>query len=258
MICESCGFIFTNPRFSEKDLEVKYNTIKELGSVKYRLKKNPPSNLDKRANRIYNLINKFFNYTQEATPTILDYGGASGYNLLPFVNSFKCGILDYEKWVLPAGVEYLGKDLSDLKDIDKFDVILLLHTLEHVIHPKNFIDELSKHLNENGILYVEVPLGCFREWKFIREPLTHINFFSEESLFKCFELCDLSVIYLATSYQWVTHGKMWCLNIIGSRQKYRRLSPIKNVLSTKKQMSKINYYFPYLFNGRVIGKVLRK
>jgi predicted Zn-ribbon and HTH transcriptional regulator len=50
-ICKNCGFIFTNPRFSEEDLRIKYETIIELGSVKYRLQHNPPSNLDSRAKR---------------------------------------------------------------------------------------------------------------------------------------------------------------------------------------------------------------
>jgi len=257
MLCKSCGFIFINPRLSENDLKIKYDTINELGEVKYRLKNNPPSNLNKRANRIYNLIIKYLDYTQQSKYTILDYGGASGYNLSFFDNRFKCGVLDYEKWDLPYGIEYLGRDLSDLKNMDKFDVILLLHTLEHVPDPKKLIENICKHLNDNGIIYVEVPLGCFNEWKYRSEPLTHINFFSEESLFECFKICDLNVIHLTTLYQWVTHNKMWCVNIIGTKRRISRVIQKKDVLSTKKQMSKISYYLPYLFNWKVIFGVLR-
>ena len=56
MLCKSCGLIFTDPRFSEDEMKIKYDTINELGSVKYRLQKDPPVDLENRANKIYNLI----------------------------------------------------------------------------------------------------------------------------------------------------------------------------------------------------------
>ncbi len=255
MICQNCGLIFTNPRFSLDDLRIKYETINELGSVKYRLKQDPPFNLNSRARRIYDLISQHFYSGRKNKPKILDYGGASAYNLIPFANSFECSLLDYEKWDLPSEVDYLGKDVSDLDETDQFHVILLLHTLEHLSEPKTFINDLCKHLEDEGIIYVEVPLGCFREWQFLREPLTHVNFFSEESLMNLLTSCGLNVIHLSTSYQWITHAKTWCINIIGTKQK--NLNEAARILTTKEQMNKIVYYLPYLTKGRAIMKALR-
>ena len=170
-LCNNCGFMFTNPRFSDEDLRIKYETIVELGSVKYRLQHNPPSNLDSRAKRIYKLVKQYSYSKSLSKHRILDYGGASGYNLIPFVDTFECGILDYEKWDLPKGMTYLGKDISDLNGGDSFDVILLLHTLEHVLKPKLFLEKLCSILKDQGVIYVEVPLGCFIEWRFLNEPL---------------------------------------------------------------------------------------
>lgn len=256
-LCRECGLIFTNPRFSTEDLTIKYETIVELGSVKCRLLHNPASNLDSRAKRIYKLVQQYYCSESLPKPRILDYGGASGYNLIPFVDTLECGILDYEKWDLPKGISYLGKDISDLDEGDQFDVILLLHTLEHVLKPKLFLEELCNSVNDQGVIYVEVPLGCFREWQFLNEPLTHINFFSEESLYKCFQYCGLHIIHLSTSYQWVTHGKMWCLNIIGSKTCHNH-SSLPTPLPTGKQMNRIVYCLPYLFNKRALRKVFRK
>jgi len=258
MMCQNCGLIFTNPRFSLDDLRIKYDTINELGSVKYRLEQNPPYNLELRARRIYSLISKHFHSDRQDKPKILDYGGASGYNLIPFTYNFECSILDYEKWELPKGVKYLGKDLSYLKDKDRFDIILLLHTLEHAPDPKILLEDLCNYLKAKGIIYVEVPLGCFREWQSIPEPLTHVNFFSEESLFNCFRYCGLNVIHLSTSYQWVTHNKEWCVNIIGAKQKSLRTSNAVHVLPTKKQMNRIKYYLPYVLNRRIIQRFFKK
>jgi len=246
MLCKKCGFIFLNPRFTDNEMKTKYETINQIGSVKYRLSKNPEFYLDKRAYRVYKLINKYYKHDTINKPKLLDYGGASGYILKNFIGKFECTILDYQKWDLNEDIKYLGRDLLDLSESDKFDVIFVLHTLEHVIKPKEFIQRIITHLTKNGIIYVEVPLGCFYEWEKLKNPITHINFFSEESLYKCFNLCGLDVLHLRTSAQWVTHGKMLCLNIIGFKDSFEKPIPISNILSTKVQMSKINTYYYYL------------
>jgi SAM-dependent methyltransferase len=257
--CESCGLIFTDPRFTEDEMKLKYDAISELGGVKRRLEEDPPIHMEKRASRIYGLVDRFICDPRPPAPRILDYGGASGYILLPFVKSYECGVLDYEEWKLPEGIKYWGKDLSSLDATDRFDAILLLHTLEHIIQPRELLTELCCHLNDGGILYIEVPLGCFQEWRFIREPLTHINFFSEESLCKCFARCGLKVLYVRTSYQRVTRGKTWCVNILGGKQPSETdPSDGRRIRSTREQMSRLRYYLPYALNRRAIRKVLAK
>ena len=116
MLCKSCGFIFTNPRFTVEEMSIKYAVINELGSVKKRYQVSPPSNLDARARRIYSLTMGLMKIKNKGLK-ILDYGGAWGYNLIPFVESGNqfCYILDYEKWDLPYGIEYLGEDLVELQ-----------------------------------------------------------------------------------------------------------------------------------------------
>ena len=250
--CKSCGFIFTNPRFTAKEISIKYATVNELGTVKKRFQEYPASNLDVRARRVYSLIRSL----REAKGNpyrVLDYGGASGYNLVAFAESgSSCHILDYEKWNLPSGTEYLGKDLTALQNDDFFDVILLLHTLEHTVEPKHFLQDISVHLPESGLLYVEVPLGCFREYKNLAEPLTHLNFFSEESIYKGLRSIGLDVVYLSTKYEWVTHGKMWCINIAGNRRK--GVNSVTKYKTTKYQMNNISYYWQLVMN-KAIGNL---
>ena len=246
IFCKNCGFIFLNPRFTENEMNVKYQTINELKSVKYRLGKIPEFNLEKRAHRVYKLIKKYYKHESIDKPKILDYGGASGYVLSNFIDEFECAILDYQKWDLNVNIKYLGKTLQDLNESEKFNIILVLHTLEHVINPKEFIQSVITHLTEHGIIYVEIPLGCFYEWENFKNPITHINFFSEESIYKCLDVCGLNVLHLKTSVQWVTHGRMLCLNIIGTKKLSENAVPISRILSTKAQMSKMNTYYYYL------------
>ena len=244
-LCRNCGFIFLNPRFSEEDFAVKYNTIVELNSVKYREQKSPPpSNLiDMRVDRIHRLVRPLLN-NGSSRPRILDFGGQSGFILKPFIGECECGVIDYERWELPEGVAYLGRDFSDLGSNDKFDAVLFLHTLEHVLKPMDMVRSIGSFLTEGGILYIEVPLGCFREWMRLRDPLTHINFFSEESLFNCFTAAGLNVVSLETDFQWVKHGRELCLNIVG-----RKESPGNNhtvvPLTTRRQMNRVRYFLNY-------------
>lgn len=244
-LCKSCGLIFMNPRFTAEEILIKYDAINELGSVKYRLQQKPlPNSIrDMRAKRIYSLISGL-QENEDKSRRILDYGGASGYNLIPFVSGNSCYILDYEKWTLPKSIEYLGADLADLQTDELFDVILLCHTLEHVIEPSSMINELSAHLTEGGFLYVEVPLGCFQEWKHLRDPITHINFFSEESLLKCLWSIGLDVIHLSTAYQ---RGVGWCIYIVGKRSPRTSNIPPR-FKSTKQQASNLYYYLPMIRN----------
>ena len=228
---------------------MKYAVINKLGSVKKRLQECHTYNLDIRAWCIYSLIKNLYK-AEGKLLRVLDYGGASGYNLASFVeNGSSCYILDYEKWNLLNGVEYLGEDLTALQSNDFFDAILLLHTLEHVVEPRHFLKDVSTHLSESGLLYIEAPLGCFREYKNLAEPLTHLNFFSEESIYKGFDSIGLSVVYLGTEYQWVTHGKMWCINIVGSRRKGKNV--ITKHKTTKYQMNNIGYYWQLIMNKAI-------
>ncbi len=250
-LCTSCGFIFTNPRFAGEEMAIKYNTINELSSVKKRFDKHPPTNLDARAQRIHSLITGLLERERERESNslrILDYGGASGYNLIPFIErENSCYILDYEKWDLPKGIEYLGRNLADLKSDVLFDVILLCHTLEHVPDPVQMVGELINHLAESGLLYVEVPLGAFREYRHYSEPLTHVNFFSEESLFNCCSSANLGIIHISTRYQWLIHGNEWCVNIICKKAKSKSLAT-PGYLTTHQQMNSLYYYLPLIKN----------
>jgi len=88
--------------------------------------------------------------------------------------------------------EYLKKqnfnvDLYDIgmeENEKKFDCIILSHVLEHIYDLNNFVINLDKNLNNNGLIYIEVPNAEFYD-KF--DPLQeinieHINFFSKLAL----------------------------------------------------------------------------
>lgn len=116
-------------------------------------------------------------------------------------------VLDYVRLdEYPAGVRYAGRDFDDLQPGKRFGAILICHVLEHAVRPLELVSRAAEHLSDVGVVYIEVPLVAFREWRRLSEPLTHVRFFSEESVFNLARLAGLNVFSLSTDYQWVTHG----------------------------------------------------
>jgi len=250
MRCSNCGFLFLNPRITEKEMKIKYQTTNELGDVKARYSLNPAQNLDERALRVFKLIKKYFK-GQLKNKKILDYGGSWGYNLYPFIEDNECFILDMEKWNnYKEKIKYLGRDFNDLKsnDPDSFNIILFQHTLEHIIEPYLVLKELNDYLQKNGIIYVEVPLGAFYEYSHLDDPITHLNFFSEESLVKLFNRVGLKVIHVQTKNQWITTSKGLCINIIGIKKGNKDNIRKINFKTTKYQMYNYFYFLPLIYN----------
>lgn len=260
MICNNCGFMFLNPRLTEREIKIKYQMINVLGTVKLRSSLNPRINSEKRALRIYKLIKQNFPGKLQ-NRKILDYGGSWGYNLHPFVKNNKSYILDYEKWKhYKNGIKYIGKDFADLKVGDFFDIILILHTLEHVIEPYQFLKQAITYLSENGILYVEVPLGVFHETQHISEPITHLNFFSEESLVKLFDMLGLKILHMSTRNQWLINSRSLCINIIGIKKVGNNTNKKLRFKTTYYQRYNYIYYLFLAINKfqAILNKTIKK
>jgi SAM-dependent methyltransferase len=127
---------------------------------------------------------------------VIDIGGARGLNLKYFLDDNNCYVVDYERHELLAGAQYLCETAEDMLESVRAKVILYCHTLEHVVDPLKAIMKIKDILEPGGLLYIEVPFGCWNEYKRTNNFLTHINFFSEGSLYHLLDMCGLSIRYL--------------------------------------------------------------
>jgi len=249
-LCESCGLIFSNPRFTPEEIKAKYAAIDGLDSAKEPAGLAPPRKTGERALRVHSLVTR--TREEQSHPLkVLDYGGAEGFNLVPFAGEDRCYVLDYVRCsTYPDGVEYLGADVHVLEPGDRFDIILICHILEHAIKPQVMLSSLWSHLADGGLIYAEVPLGAFREWRTLKEPLTHVNFFSEESMCNCAEETGLEVLHLSTDYQWVTHGNLWCVNLLAGKPQDPSSRPVTPPphKRTQQQMKGLRLFAPVVLN----------
>ena len=96
---------------------------------------------------------------------ILDIGSGRGWMLYFLKKYFK-----YERTVgtqiadnayifskEKLGLEIYDKDLLELPFKDTFDVITMLHVLEHVENPEKYVEKIYELLSKNGSLFMEVP-----------------------------------------------------------------------------------------------------
>lgn len=194
-IDKNCGLIFFSPRPDEKDMVTKYDCVNELGDTKKReeFMYRGLSCDDKRASEIYHLVN---NIQKIAKSNVIDVGGASGLTLKYFMKENKCFVIDYEKHKLFPGVKFLCETLEDFPKSMHAKLVLLCHTLEHIVDPVTEILRIKEILEPSGLLYIEVPLGCWKEYKETNNFLTHINFFSEGSLHYLLNMCGFTIRYL--------------------------------------------------------------
>ena len=217
MACADCGFRFLSPRLTAQELQVKYAALDRLGFVKSRYVAPREDALTARAQRIKRLVDEVA--PLRSGGVVADVGGAWGYNLAPYESG---AVIDYERWPTeryPKGTRWIAETMDDLQPMPQFDRVLYAHTLEHVSEPVASLTSISQRLNEGGAVYVEVPLGVWHETAHLQDPITHLNFFGEESLARLMTRCGLRVVHLSTRHQQITHDAQWCVNAVGVKDR---------------------------------------
>ncbi|MFH1149475.1 MAG: class I SAM-dependent methyltransferase [Actinomycetota bacterium] len=241
VLCHDCGLIFTNPRMETSDVERKYRELAAMPSFRARARSSPPLDWSQRSERTKALLSRARSL-QGAS--VLDYGGSGGHNLSAFLDFGPCYLLDYVRLDILEGAQYLGRDLDDIEMGLSFDVILACHVLEHDPDPVGLLRRMAEHLSSRGLIYIEVPLGAFHEWRVLAEPLTHVNFFSERSAQSLAERVGLEVVYVSTDWQWVTRSESWCVNLLAARPSAGYPPARRHPASTGMQMYDPRYLVP--------------
>ncbi len=203
LYCGDCGFLFLDIRFSDSELS---NLYKDYRGEEYNaLRESYEPGYTERNNS----LNAGIGYIKEiedflrphlAFPiSILDWGGDTGKNT-PFKNeNTSLDIYDISNKDVIAGAKIVSKDEAQSK---KYRLIVCSNVLEHVPYPSDLLDDIVKVMDEESVLYIEVPLENVvlnnktdlhlvkKHWH------EHINFYSEKSLEVLVQHVGLEVISL--------------------------------------------------------------
>ena len=151
-LCLNCGIIFQNPRMDEADTHEYYMSGRYRASMNGD-KKNPDDKEKKRAEYIYRYA--YDRVTNSAAPeSHLDIGSSRGYLLKSVGAKRRVGVDLYPEYCEFKDIE-MYTSMDDVKG--KFDLITIIHMLEHERFPVQALKDARSKLKPNGTLIVEVP-----------------------------------------------------------------------------------------------------
>jgi SAM-dependent methyltransferase len=188
--CQQCSLVDFTPRPTASDVDAKY---RRLGGAASSTVHNPSvTPIDReRSAELFATVQAFF---EQEKPRVLDFGGGTASLMHEFVQrGCECSLVDYAPEAIP-GVTRLAATMSELSEHVTFDLIVAAHVLEHVPDPRGLVVQLARALGPTGLLYIEVPMEVVGGPPLLREPVTHINFFTEPAMFRVLSDAGLNVI----------------------------------------------------------------
>ncbi|MCU0372730.1 MAG: class I SAM-dependent methyltransferase [Ignavibacteria bacterium] len=193
--CAACGFIYLVNPPEEKEIYEDYYKI-EFTAKDYDGTSGPDY-----LNRIYDINTQRVKHLKSTINNfedlkLLDIGCGSGLFLKSCGDAGIKGTgIDVSNNALTFARESFGLDVSGksvnelIAENKKFDIITLWHVLEHFLNPVEELSKIRNLLNDDGLLFVEVPnfnsikfrLSGYK-WKGGNHPLYHRSFFTVKTL----------------------------------------------------------------------------
>jgi 2-polyprenyl-3-methyl-5-hydroxy-6-metoxy-1,4-benzoquinol methylase len=162
-LCLNCGFIYQSPRMNEPELDSFYEH--EYRKVYQGSQEPIQKDLLVQSKRAESLIKVLEDSGIENVDRHLDIGCSSGILLERVAKQYHCqgvGVEPgeaYRTYAEDQGLKVYAT-LQDVKNAgeQKFDLITIIHVLEHLPNPVDYLNQLKgTWLKSDGILLIEVP-----------------------------------------------------------------------------------------------------
>jgi 2-polyprenyl-3-methyl-5-hydroxy-6-metoxy-1,4-benzoquinol methylase len=161
VICKECGLIQNNPQLLDEEYAAFYSS--DLYRKIYSGDDYLVSAKDRYAdtNQIFDTLEPIMK--ERSFTSIIEFGCGGGWNLLPFQNSnYEVVGYDYSTDLIKLGKAEYDLDLrqgsfNEIKELGKYDVLILNHVVEHFTDLENNIRELTRLIKPDGIIYIGIP-----------------------------------------------------------------------------------------------------
>jgi len=159
VVCRNCSLIFNNSyiKTSESYYENVFAKKRWQNPEASFLRRTAPDSYSWR--RLGWLINTL-DIPLNSQLKVLEIGCGDGCNLYPYhMLGYDVTGCDYaDDFLVPGrkrGMRLVNGDFTELDGV--FDVILLIHSFEHMMNLDEVVQNISRYLSAEGIVYVEVP-----------------------------------------------------------------------------------------------------
>lgn len=244
--CQSCGFIFYNPRLDDSDLQNLYTGYRSEEYCRMRHATEPwytpkfnadlasPDHYAGRRARLGPILRRHLG--QREIRRILDYGGDRGDLVVGLTDCTELFVYDISGVEAACGVTAVKNARSC-----QADLIINSNVLEHVGFPRALVSEIFSAAPENGLVLLEVPcelptgfpriarriaqagiMSLYRPLlaPYLLKPAVlymmheHVNYFTERTLSELMSRCGGEVL-ASGAYPSATRGGKadmgWCL-----------------------------------------------
>lgn len=226
VVCEQCGTVqkCTDP----KSLEIMYKVYIDYkiyaqsnGSdqISFDFQGNPQPSRSESLVNLLESIGLIKSYGQ-----LLDFGCGNGNFLRAFGSCFSSWNLigadqntKYEKEVINLPNTQFTSNAPDQIN-DQFNLISLIHVLEHIVYPIDFLKNISKKLKVDGFILIEIP--NLEKSPFDILIADHVTHFNQKTLQQCLILAGLEIVYISDS---VIDKEITVLAKVSTTSKYQPL-----------------------------------
>lgn len=211
IFCSGCGLGVVEPMPSDEALDRLYNESNYWSKVKPVVSPRKQPTFLALARSRWSLIESHLNKRKEKLHglKILDVGAGFGYLGIVAANTHGVVLDEYAAVEadpnVRAAIEKAWPELgnnsklstfSRLEHVEgKYDIIALSHVLEHVKDPLSMIKDALSFVNNDGLLFIDVPN---RDDLFKPDVFPHLLFFSVQSLKFLMEQANLKIVDLDT------------------------------------------------------------
>lgn len=196
LLCQDCRFVFQDPQTSQAADPVFYQqTYRQI----YQESPEPiAKDLYQQTQRAKNQVEWLKSLEHKKFTNVLDIGASSGLLLETFAREFSAQVSGvepgdaYRALAEAKGIPmYSSIEALISKQHNRFDLITLMHVLEHLEHPVQTLKQLKEELlSEDGLLLVEVPNFYAHD----SYELAHLSCFTEHTLHQLLKQAGFEVL----------------------------------------------------------------